>query len=143
MNRCLIVIASFVCISAATLLQGCTPSYVVPAGSIPASGTVTTSVPSAGLSFSSAAAQTFTVSEVGYSGSFTAKSSNTAVVTVAQTSSTTSARRRDTTTTTTTTFTVTPVGGGPATITVSDQNGNSTSIPVSVTSAVFSPELQR
>jgi hypothetical protein len=147
MNRCLIAIASFVCVSAGTLLSGCTPAYIAPAiGPIPTSspssapsGTVTASVPS--VSFSGTAAQSFTVSETGYSGSFTATSSNTAVATVAETSSTTSARRRDTTTTTT--FTVTPVGGGTATITVSDQNGNSISIPVSVTSVIFAPELQR
>jgi hypothetical protein len=35
------------------------------------------------------------------------------------------------------------VGGGSATITVSDDQGRSTSIPVSVTGATFTPQLQR
>jgi hypothetical protein len=137
MNRCLIAIASFLCVTSGGLLSGCTPSYVAPSLAPVPSGTVTASVPS--ISFSSTSPQTFTVSEIGYSGSFTATSSNTAVATVAQTSSSADARRRDASTTTTT-FTVTPVGGGPATITVSDQDGHSIAIPVSVTSATFTPE---
>ena len=51
-----------------------------------------------------------------------------------------SARRRDDTADT---FTVTPVGGGSATITVNDTNGHSTSIPASVTAATFTPQQQR
>jgi hypothetical protein len=140
MNRCLLAIASLLCIATATLLTGCTPGYVAPTvGPIPTStpsGDVTPSVTS--LSFSGTTAQTFTVSESGYGGSFTATSSNTAVATVAETSSTTDARRRDATTTTT--FSVTPVGGGTATITVSDQDGHSTTLSVSVTSVTFTPE---
>jgi hypothetical protein len=35
------------------------------------------------------------------------------------------------------------VSGGTATITVSDQHGNSSSIPVTVSSLTFTPQLQR
>jgi hypothetical protein len=134
MNRCLLAIASFLCIASASL-SACTPAYVVPAAVSAPSGTVSPSLSS--ISFSSTTPQTFTVSEVGYSGSFTAVSAEVSVATVAQTSSKTDARRRDATTTTT--FTVTPVGGGTTTIVVSDQDGHSASISVSVTSATITP----
>jgi|SRR5580700_8780541 hypothetical protein len=135
MSRCHLAIAPlfFLC----AVLAGCGSAgrgaTFVPTNSI------TPSVVS--FSFSSATPQTFTVSEPGYTGTFSATSSNTEVVTIAAGDST-SARRRDDTSTSTT-FTVTPVGGGNATITVSDDQGHSTAIPVSVTGATFTPQLQR
>jgi hypothetical protein len=86
---------------------------------------------STALTFSAlgaAAAQPITVSETGYSGSFTAVSSNPSVVSVTGPSGTTP------------TFTVTPVAGGSATITISDHQGQSTPVSVSVTSATFVPQ---
>lgn len=83
---------------------------------------------------------TFSVSESGYSGTFTATSSNTSVATVASSTSPSQARKAQDTTAT---FVVTAVSGGTATITVSDQNGHSASIPVSVSSITFTPQLQR
>ena len=82
----------------------------------------------------------FTVSETGYSGTFTATSSNTSVVTVTLSTSTAQARKAQDTQAT---FTVAAVSGGTATITVSDQNGHSASIPVTVSSLTFTPQLQR
>ncbi len=88
------------------------------------------------ITFSGATPQTFTVSEPGYNGSFTAVSSNTNVATVVGVSSgSVSALHRDATSSGA--FTVTPVSGGTASIEVADSNGNSTTIPVSVTSATL------
>jgi hypothetical protein len=127
MNRCLMAIASL-SISAATLLSGCSSGNVAPTvGSVSTdtpSGLVRASVTT--IAFSGTGTQTFTVSESGYSGSFTATSSNTAVVTVAQTSPST--------------FTVTSIGGGTATITVTDQQGNSATLSVTVATVTFNPQ---
>jgi hypothetical protein len=93
------------------------------------STTLSPVVPSAtSLSFTAlgaVAAQTFTVSETGFTGSFTATSSNTSVATVSGPTGTTP------------TFTVTPVSGGSATITVADTQGQKASVTVTVTSATF------
>jgi len=103
------------------------------------------------------AAQTFTLNEDGYNGTFTAVSSNTNVATVAATSTTQTTSQVKSSTavssnvhaaaaaasgTAQTTFQVTPVGGGSATITVTDTIGDSISIPVSVTGATLSPQLR-
>ena len=109
------------------------------------------------IAFTSTGAQTFTLSEAGYDGTFTAISSNTNVATVAATSTTQAASQVKSSTaassnmrdaaaaasgTAQTTFQVTPVGGGSATITVTDTIGDSISIPVSVTGAILSPQLR-
>ena len=83
---------------------------------------------------------TFSVSETGYSGTFTATSSNTSVATVAISTSSSQARKAQDTTAS---FVVTAVSGGTTTITVSDQNGHSASVPVTVSSLTFTPQLQR
>jgi hypothetical protein len=98
------------------------------------------------LSFSSPAAQNFTVSEPGYTGTFTATSSDTNVVTVAPAASAVSTQqshRRPQAHDTRETFTVTPINGGAAAITVSDGAGRSTSVSVSVTGVTFTPQLHR
>jgi hypothetical protein len=122
----------------ATALAGCGGSVNTTPNATP---TPTPIIPSAvALSFSGAAAQTFTVSEPGYSGTFVAVSSNPGVVTVSQNATPASDERRAQATTTVATFTVTPVGGGTATITITDQDGHSITITVSVTSGTFVPE---
>lgn len=129
------------CLSAAllTMSAGCGHKAV------PSPAPITTSAKS--LSFSSGTAQTFTVSEPGYNGSFTAQSSNSNVATVTavtgQSSSVQSSRRTQSSQATGTTFTVTPVGGGTATITVSNTIGFNATISVTVTGATFTPQLQR
>jgi hypothetical protein len=86
-------------------------------------------VPSAtALTFASSTAQTFTVSESGYTGAFTAASSNATVATVSGPTGTTP------------TFTVSPLAGGTATITISDASGQKTTVAVSITSATFVPQ---
>ena len=67
---------------------------------------------------SASAAQTFSVTQPGYTGSFTALSSATNVATVTPSS--------------TGTFTVTPTGAGPATITVTGNGARTTTVSVSV-----------
>jgi hypothetical protein len=94
------------------------------------------------ISFSSGSAQSFTVSEPGYTGTFTATVADSAVATVAVASaSSTATRHRDAgaaqSVTGSGSFTVTPVGGGSTTITVSDQNGQSVTVGISVTSATL------
>jgi len=78
------------------------------------------------LSFTSSTPLPVTVSEAGYTGAFTALSSAPTVATASVTGNT---------------VTVTPVGGGTATITISDANNNSVQVPVSVTAAIFQPQL--
>lgn len=80
---------------------------------------------------------TFTVTETGYTGNFTATSSDATVVTVAAGSAPAATARQPQSTSSATsngTFTLTAVDGGTATITITDANGNSSSFPVSVTS---------
>jgi hypothetical protein len=71
------------------------------------------------LAAGTAYAQNFTVSESGYSGSFTATSNNTAIATVASAGSTT--------------FTVTPWTAGSTTVSVSDSKGHVAQLAVGVT----------
>jgi hypothetical protein len=80
------------------------------------------------LTFGSSAAQTFTVSESGYTGAFSAASSNTNIATVSGPAGSPA------------TFTVTPLAGGTATITISDTSGQKTTVAVSITSATFVPQ---
>lgn len=86
------------------------------------------------------ASSSLTVSEPGYTGGFTASSSNTHVATVSPSSVTSStaknARRSDAGSAT---FTVTAVGPGTATISISDSSGNTTNVPVTVSGATASP----
>lgn len=93
------------------------------------SPTPTIGVNPASLTFASATAapQTFAASESGYSGSFTSKSSNTSVATVGPNS----AKGPNAT------FTVTPVAGGDATITIKDSSGTTNVVPVYVNDAVI------
>ena len=101
-----------------------------PAISVPGQTGSTLSLNGAGT------ASTITVSERGYTGEFTATSSDTAVATVAAGSSGSSTRRNDdsdASATSSGSFTVTAVGGGTATITISDDLGNSSSLTVGVT----------
>jgi hypothetical protein len=124
---------------ALTALSGC-GGHAVPGPS----GHISPSLTTPALSFNSTSPtpQSFTVSEPGYSGTFTAVSSNTTVATVTQGSAAAAQSARHIDADTTATFTVTPTGGGSATITISDTLGNSTSISVSVTGATFTPQLQ-
>jgi len=71
--------------------------------------------------------QPLTVTENSYGGSFTARSTNTAIATVAPSASSGG-------------FTVTSVGAGTTSITVSDASGNTTTVPV--TSAITAFHLQ-
>jgi hypothetical protein len=137
MRRRIITIAALV------VVTSCTPAYVVPSspvGSAPpsvpiigtSSGTITSlSLPGAGASAA------VTVSESGYTGSFTATSSNTAIVTLA--AATAASVRRATaggTAMSSTGFTLTGAGSGSANVTVADQNGRSTQLAVTVGNAV-------
>lgn len=79
------------------------------------------------LNFSSAATQTFTATENGYSGPLSASSGNIQVATVTPASANGPSA----------TFTVTPVGGGTTTITVSDASSNTATVSVSVTGGVI------
>lgn len=103
-----------------TATSGCGPRSGTPSPN----GLITSSLTSKTLLFNSdsTAPQTFTVSESGYGGTFTAISSDINVVTIAQTSP---AGTRAV-------FSVTCIDVGQATITISDSLGNSTSIPVRV-----------
>jgi hypothetical protein len=85
------------------------------------------------LAFSSTTTQEFTVSEPGYNGTFSASSSDAKVVTVSQVGVSTSKA----------TFTVAPVGGGSATITVYDDLGHTASVSANVTGITFTPQLHR
>jgi hypothetical protein len=85
---------------------------------------------STALSFSAlgaSGAQTFTASEAGYTGAFSATSANPAVATVAASSPAG-------------TFTVTPVGGGTTTIAITDTNLQTITVSVSVTAGTFIPQ---
>jgi hypothetical protein len=82
------------------------------------------------LSFSAlgaSAAQTFTASEAGYTGTFSATSANPAVATVAAGTAANS-------------FVVTPVSGGTTAVTLTDTNAQTTTVVVSVTSGTFIPQ---
>jgi hypothetical protein len=82
------------------------------------------------LSFSAlgaSAAQTFSASETGYTGTFSATSANPAVATVAPGSTAGS-------------FVVTPVGGGTTTVTLTDTNAQTATVNVSVTTGTFIPQ---
>lgn len=94
---------------------------------VPPSKTIAPSVTT--IDFTSTAAQTFSVSEAGYNGSFSAQSSNSSVATVVPIDT-----RNDT-------FSVTPVAGGTATITVSDTIGDTVTISVTVTGATLTPQF--
>jgi hypothetical protein len=76
------------------------------------------------LTFNSAVTQTFTVAESGYSGSFTASSSDPSIAAVSPGSGNAPS----------TTFTVTPTGGGTCTITVTNALKQSVKVSVSVSS---------
>lgn len=73
------------------------------------------------------AAQTFTASETGYAGTFSATSANPAVATVAPGTAANS-------------FVVTPVGGGTTTVTLTDTNAQTATVTVSVTAGTFIPQ---
>lgn len=104
-----------------------TPTLTPTPTPVPPSKTI---VPSATtVVFTSAAAQTFSVSEAGYNGSFTAQSSNTSVAIVAP-----SGTQNDT-------FSITPVAGGTVTIAVSDTIGDTITISVTVTGATLTPQF--
>lgn len=80
-----------------------------------------------------------TVSEVGYHGTYTASSSNTAIATVSSAMLQSSSNMRSTQATVASaadgsgTFTITAVANGSATIIVNDDQGHSSSFPVTVT----------
>jgi hypothetical protein len=120
------------------LVAGCTPAYTVPSN--PANVGVF-SVTSGGVPITSVAlivgtngTSTITVTESGYAGNFTATSSNSSVFTVAAPA--TALKKRDQSgesATSSGTFMLTAVGGGTATLNISDAAGHSTDIPVGVT----------
>ena len=98
------------------------------------------------LAISGATSTQFSVSESGYSGSFTATSSNTAVATVAPMTVQSASDARSTQSVHTeagnqggATFTITTLENGTTTITVSDQNGDSSQFTVTVTGISPSP----
>jgi hypothetical protein len=126
------------CLGLTAALAGCGGSNITTAIPTPTPAPIVPS--SVALNFSGPGAQTFTVSEPGYSGTFAAVSKNTAVATVTQSATPASNERRAQATTTVATFTVTPVGGGTTTIVITDQNGNSITITVTVTSGTFQPQ---
>ncbi|HTJ26721.1 MAG TPA: hypothetical protein VMA36_11230 [Candidatus Limnocylindria bacterium] len=72
-------------------------------------------------------AQTFTASEVGYTGTFSATSANPAVATVAPGTAANS-------------FVVTPIAGGTTTVTLTDTNAQTATVSVSVTTGTFIPQ---
>jgi hypothetical protein len=115
--------------------SGCEHGYTPPSSSnaaftVTSGGSAVSSIKIVG----SGTSATIDVSERGYTGSFTATSSNTGVVTVAAEASSSSVRA-DTLGTGATgdSFTLTAVSGGTATITITDSNQHSTSISVGVT----------
>jgi hypothetical protein len=122
---------------------GVSTTPVAPAP-IPTAAVITPSATS--LNFAAGAPQTLTVSEPGYSGAFTATSSNSAIATVTLASTSVSERTRDsrqTESATTATFTITPVGGGTATISISDTLGHTVTVTVVVTGATLEPQSLR
>jgi hypothetical protein len=136
-------------LSAALLFvaAGCAGSVIAPPPNVTPAPHVAPSPSQSTISFGSSGpcvqapcTTSFTVSEPGYNGTFTAKSSDTTVVTVTVSASTSQARKAQDATAT---IVATAVNAGTATITVSDQSGNSTAIPVSVSSLTFQPQLQR
>ena len=83
----------------------------------------------------------FTITEVGYSGSFTATSSNTAVATVTPTTETATARTRKTDSgSPEAIFTVNAISNGTCTITVTDENGGQGSFSVTVSGLSGGPQ---
>jgi hypothetical protein len=84
---------------------------------------------------------TITVTEPGYTGTFSAVSRNINVVTVAPASAL-GAKRRYTASAsaTTATFTVTPVAAGNTSVLISDSDGNSITVPASVAGAILEPQ---
>lgn len=98
------------------------------------------------LALNGATSAQFTVSEAGYTGSFTATSSNTAVATVtpmtvqsASDARSTQAAHTEAGNTVGATFTITALQNGTTTITVSDQNGGTSQFTVTVTGISPSP----
>jgi hypothetical protein len=102
-----------------------TPTPTPAPTATPTAGPVTANPMS--LVFSSAATQTVTVQESEYTGTLTAVSSDTTVATVSPNSGLGPSAI----------FTVTPVGGGSATITVHDASANSVSVGVIVGNGVI------
>jgi hypothetical protein len=141
MHQRLRVVAILLSVAVFSACTSYSPQAVTPPAP---SGTLTPSTTTVSFNGSSNSPQTFTISETGYSGTFTAVSANTSVATVAETSSTSSSSSRVQSVrieaTTTATFSVTPIGGGGTTITVSDTLGHSVQIPVSVTGVTVTPE---
>ena len=116
MNRLALMPAVFLFVA----LGACTPSYVVPHSGV--TPVITLPGGAAGTALAlDAANQTavVTVSETGYSGTFTAQSSATAVATVSPASGTS--------------FTVTAIGAGTATVSFVDASGNVAQLTVTVT----------
>jgi hypothetical protein len=98
-----------------------TPSVVLPGGAT-------------ALSLAGVVGAQFSVSESGYTGTFIASSSNTAVATVSPASvQSAGVRVRPAAAGGSATFTVTPVGNGTASISVSDSSGKTSIVPVIVT----------
>lgn len=121
-----------------------TPAPITP--SIPA---ITLGTPSPNATpCPSACTTTFTVSEPGYTGAFHGVTANANVATVALLSQVQQSRSaqaaRIAQTDTVATFVVTAVGSGTTTITISDDNGNSFPLPVTVSSGItLNPQLQQ
>jgi hypothetical protein len=131
---CLLVAATF------ALIVGCTPGYVVPSSGNSGFGafTVTSNgatVSSVSLVVGTNGSSTITVTESGYTGNFTASSSNASVVTVSAAATAASRTRAQSAGSATSSgaFTLIAVGGGTATITFSDTLGHSSSVQVGVT----------
>jgi hypothetical protein len=134
--------AAFGC---AAIFAACTPASVSSPPTASSTGPTVT-LPGGGSSLpltASGAGSTATiiVSETGYTGNFSATTSNRHVVTVSPATVAASAesdsRHRDATGSAT--FIATAVGAGSAAISISDNSGNATSIPVTVTSPSGSP----
>jgi len=126
MNRGLPLFASCLCAALGFLVSGCDSSSIsAGTGGLSPSASHTIVASAQSIMFSSASAQSLTLSEAGYNGSFTVTSSDTSVVTVTGSQNT---------------FEVSPVGGGAATLKVNDTIGDSISIPVNVTGLTLEPQ---
>ena len=102
--------------------SGCSPGAPGPFIGV---GTISVTLPGGATSIAldaSGATAVITASETGYSGTFKAASSNTAVATVSPASANAA-------------FTVTAVASGTATISISDTASGVTKVPVTVTTA--------
>src|SRR5579872_5533889 len=127
----------------ALTISACAPVYHAPAFSVPAAPQISGpngAITGGQVSVASGTTSSFTATEPNYTGTFSATSSNTAVATIAVAPA--SLHRRtgervhaDAPAQTATSFVITAVAPGMATITVTDQNGKSSTFGVTVTAA--------